>query len=399
MVDDTDPDGRLPLDDDATAEVPFAETDEGADADSEAPAAAADTAATEPDTNRDDADLAAGESILDEYTSEDYLSATTTEYQGLAEAVRKSETEQYELQAVAAAMPGVDTGLVGFEDVTGEAPIPAPEEPKEPTDLPARVASALVLAGLLFGSLWAGGAWFGALVSVVAVIALGEFYVSIRRVGYVPIALFGLLGTIAVMVAAWFGGPGGIAGTLIVFTMVILLWYSVLVRKHPLENASLTIFGMIWVGGGLGFATALGRADAYVPLVLLLVLSTAFFDIGSFFVGRSVGKRPLAPVLSPNKTVEGLAGGVLAAAAAGTVLTLTPWFEPVTFTGALVLAAGVSVSAPLGDLAESTIKRSLGVKDMGSLLPGHGGLLDRIDALLFTVPVGYLIFELLGYLG
>ncbi len=399
MVDDTDSDGRLPLDEDATAEVPLTETDERADAPPEAPPPADDTAAAEPDAVGDDADLAAGESVLDEFTSGDYLSATTTEYQGLAEAVRRSETEQYELQAVAAAMPGVDTGLVGFEDVTGEAAIPAVEEPKEPTDLPARVASALVLAGLLFGSLWAGGAWFGALVSVVAVIALGEFYVSIRRVGYVPIALFGLLGTIAVMVAAWFGGPGGIAGTLIVFTMVILLWYSVLVRKHPLENASLTIFGMIWVGGGLGFATALGRADAYVALVLLLVLSTAFFDIGSFFVGRSVGKRPLAPVLSPNKTVEGLAGGVLAAAAAGTVLTLTPWFEPVTFTGALVLAAGVSVSAPLGDLAESTIKRSLGVKDMGSLLPGHGGLLDRIDALLFTVPVGYLIFELLGYLG
>ncbi|MDH3540910.1 MAG: phosphatidate cytidylyltransferase, partial [Acidimicrobiia bacterium] len=313
----------------------------------------------------------------------------------------KAATETHELQAVAAAMPGVDTGLVGFEDVTGEVSrvVDEPGPSWLSGDLPARIGSALVLVALLFGSLWAGGGWFVALVTVVSVLALGEFYSSIRRVGYVPVALFGLLGAVAVMISAWVAGPGGIAGALTVFTMVILLWFSVLVRRNPLENATLTIFGLIWIAGLLGYAAALARFDSFRPLILALVLVAAFFDIGSYFVGRSMGSRQLAPMLSPKKTVEGLIGGALVAVAVAVLLSFLTWFDPITLNGGLLLAAGVVAVAPLGDLAESMIKRSLGIKDMGSLLPGHGGLLDRIDALLFAVPVGYLIYQALGYLG
>ncbi len=352
----------------------------------------------EPVTN-DGADWHHGPSVFDDFTGGDYTAATTREYQGLAEAVRQSESEEHELQAVAATMPGIGAGLVGFEDVTGEAPT-APTEPaeKERSDLPARVLTGVVLLGLLFGSLWAGGAWFVALATLVAVISVGEFYAAVRRLGYAPVALFGLLGAIATMVSGWLSGPGGVAGAVAVFTMFILLWYSVLVRRHPLPNAAITIFGFVWIAGLLSFAAAIARSANALPLIIGLVFIAASIDVGSYFVGRTMGRRKLAPVVSPNKTVEGLIGGTLTAVLVALVVSLMPFFEPIDFSGALWLAVAVAVVSPLGDLAESMVKRSLGIKDMGSLLPGHGGLLDRIDGLLFAVPIGYFMFAWLEYL-
>ena len=330
----------------------------------------------------------------DDGTSGDYVAATTMEYQGLAEAVLRSETETHELHAVAATMPGMDSGVVGFEDVTGEA---APEPvPTGPGDLPARVITAVILGGLFIGSLLAGGVWLMILVGAVAVLSIGEFYAAARRIGYVPVAAFGLVGTIGAMVGGWFGGPGGVAGAIALFTMLVLLWYSVMVRRDPLENAAVTVFGLVWVGGLLAFAAPIARHPDYRQLLVTLVLTAAFMDIGAYFIGRSVGRRKLAPVLSPKKTVEGLIGGV--AVAFGVAVLSSLVFEAVTFSGALWLALGVSVMAPLGDIAESMVKRSFGIKDMGSLLPGHGGFLDRIDALLFVVPVAYYIYLALGYL-
>lgn len=337
----------------------------------------------------------AGPSIFDEFTNDDYVAATTTEYQGLAEAVLESETQTHELQAVAAHMPGIEGGLVGFEDVTDEV-VAAP--PLVPSDLPARIITAVVLLGLVLASLWAGGGWFVILVTAVAVLALGEFYVGVRRLGYVPVALFGLLGTIAAMAGGWLSGPGGIAGSVGVFVMFILLWYSVLVRRNPLQNAAITIFGFVWIAGLLGFAAAIAASDEYVALIVGLVLIAAALDVGSYFAGRAFGRRQLAPVLSPKKTVEGLIGGIAVSALVAVVVATIPFFDPIELTGALWLAGAVAVVSPIGDLAESMVKRSLGLKDMGSILPGHGGLLDRIDGLLFAVPMGYFVFSVLEYL-
>ena len=335
---------------------------------------------------------------LDDFTQGDYLAATTTEYQGLAESVKESETQDHEQQAVFATMPGMDSGMVGFEDVTGEQ---ATTEAKErvPSDLPARIATAVALVAVLFFAVSAGGGWVAVLITVVAVVGLGEFYAAARRVGYVPVAAFGLAGVVTISLSAWFAGPGGIAGAIVVSTMAVLLWYSVLVRRNPLENAAITVFGLVWVGGLLAFAVALSATENYRGLVVGLVLIAASMDIGAYFVGRSVGKTKLAPELSPKKTVEGLVGGAASAIAMAAFLSLFDWFAPLTMSGALWLAVGVIIAAPLGDLAESMVKRSFGIKDMGSILPGHGGVLDRIDALLFVVPIGYYVYEILGYLG
>ncbi len=338
----------------------------------------------------------AGPSVLDDFTNDDYVAATTREYQGLAESVRESETQQHELQAVAATMPGLDGGLVGFEDVTGDTVAAPPLQPRR-TDLTSRVVTALVLLGLLLGSLWAGGGWFVVLATAVTVLALGEFYAGVRRLGYAPVALFGLLGAIAAMVSGWLSGPGGLAGAVAVFVMFILLWYSVLVRRNPLQNAAITIFGFVWIAGSLAFAAAIAASPDYVALIVGLVLVAAALDVGSYFVGRSLGRRQLAPILSPKKTLEGLVGGVALAFLVAVIVAVIPFFDPIDMSGALWMALAVGVVSPLGDLAESMVKRSLGLKDMGSILPGHGGLLDRIDGLLFAVPTGYFVYAALGY--
>lgn len=346
-------------------------------------------------------DLESGPTTLDEFTDDDYLSATTREYQGLAESVAHADTQEFERHAVAAAIPGVATGLVDFEDVTGEPGVSEtdvePEEQQRTRDLALRVSSAVILAAIFVGSLLAGGVWFAGFVGLVMVLSLGEFYASVRSVGYNPLALFGLVGVVGAVTGAHLYGPTGLYGWVIVTSALIALFYSVAARRHPLENMGITVLGLAWVSL-LGFAVVIGQSEVAVRLVLLIVLGTAAFDVGAYFIGKTFGSRPLAPSVSPNKTVEGLIGGVLLTASVLAVLSTFPAFDPLTVTDASILALGICVLAPLGDAAESVIKRAIGVKDMGSILPGHGGLLDRIDALLFVAPFAYYLFDLLDYL-
>jgi phosphatidate cytidylyltransferase len=349
----------------------------------------------------DDLSMQAGDTSLDDYTHDDYLAATTREYQGLAEDIAAAEGLEYEKQAVAASMPGVGSGLVGFEDVTGRRGISEEdveaEEQQRASDLTLRVGSGIVLVGLFLGCLFLGGAWFTGLVTVVMVLSVGEFYATLRSRGYRPVALFGFLGIIGGAVAAHIGGPGALTSTLVAGTTAIALFYAVVVRRDPLENASVTIVGMIWVSL-LSFAIVIGQSPNAVELVLLLVLLTAFFDIAAYFIGRAFGRRPIAPVVSPRKTVEGLIGGVVATAGLAAILATIPAYDFMGIGGAILAALVVAVFAPLGDAAESVVKRALDTKDMGTILPGHGGMIDRIDALLFVVPAGYYLFWLLEYL-
>jgi phosphatidate cytidylyltransferase len=348
-----------------------------------------------------DGDLGTGDSTLEDYTDDDYLAATTREYQGLAEDIAAAEQLDYQRQAVAANMPGVGSGLVGFEDVTGmrgvsEADVEA-EEQARTSDLTMRVASGLVLVGLFLGCLFLGGLWFTAMVTIVMVLSVGELYATLRTRDYRPVALFGFLGVIGGAVAAHIAGADALTSTLAVAVMGVALFYSVVVRRDPLENAAVTVMGMVWVSL-LAFAIIIGRSENAVELILLLVLLTALFDIAAFFVGRAFGRRPIAPIVSPRKTVEGLVGGVIATVALASVLATIPAYDFMSLRGAVIIAGVVAVFAPLGDAAESVVKRALNTKDMGSILPGHGGMIDRIDALLFVVPVGYYAFVLLDYL-
>lgn len=326
-----------------------------------------------------------------------YLSATTAEYRDLAEEIAKSGHEVTP-GPVAASMAGLGSGLIDFGDVTGRSG-PSEEdlehiEQAAASDLTMRVISAVVLIGVFSVSLAVRGWLFTTFIAFLMVVALAEFYTTLRRHGFVPIALFGLLGVIGVAISAHLGGPGPMLVSVALVALAVIAFYTMVPRRRALDNAALTIFGAAWVSL-LGFAVMIGLAPAAVPLILFLVLTVAVFDIGSYFTGRAMGRHRFAPVLSPKKTWEGFIGGVILATATTAFLSTVDYF-PLSLSQALVLALLVVALGPIGDAAESVLKRSLGVKDMGSVMPGHGGLLDRLDGFLFVVPAAYLFYQASG---
>ena len=356
------------------------------------------------ETGDDDVDseaMSAGPSDLDDFTSEEYLSATTQDYQGLAEDVSQAAKKEWEMQAVAATLPGVDSGLVGFGDVSGTKSVPEESyeavEQAATSDLMMRIGSALVIFGMFLGSLLLGGWWFSGFVTLVMMVSVGELYATLRTRRYQPLALFGLVGVGLIGIGAHNSGPAAIGGWSAFAIAATILFFSLAPRKNALENASVTILGMAWVGM-LSFAILIASGPTPVAYILFLVLVVALNDIGAYFIGRAIGNRPLASRVSPKKTVEGLVGGFIIGAAVASVLVQFPAWEAIGLVKGLITAAVIGVFAPLGDLAESAVKRSMGVKDMGSVLPGHGGMLDRIDGFLFVVPAIYFLFRGFGLL-
>lgn len=342
-----------------------------------------------------------GDSPIEEYTSEEYVKGTTQEYQGLAEDVERASTEEWELQAVAANLPGVGSGLVGFEDVSGtksesEESYEAAEQAAS-SDLTLRIGSALVIFGLFLGSLLLGGWWFTVFVILLMIVSVGELYATLRTSGYRPLALFGLLGVVLMGVGAHSDGAMAIAGWGAAATAATILFYSLSPRRNVLSNTSTTILGMSWVGM-LAFAILIAAGPHPVAHIIFLVIVIAANDVGAYFVGRGMGRHPLSPTVSPNKTIEGWVGGLLVGAIAAAVMVVFPPWESISMGMALVTAGLVGVIAPIGDLAESVVKRAVGVKDMGAVLPGHGGMLDRIDGFLFAVPAVYVLFRGFGLL-
>lgn len=339
---------------------------------------------------------------FEDFTEDHYMQSTTREYQGLAEAVAEAAKEQHTQSAVAASMPGVSTGVVGFEDVTGgeadDVEMIDRLDRARRSDLALRVGTGLGLIAVFLGALAAGAGWITIFLAAVIIIGQGEFYSAVRRVGYSPIALIGLLGGAAVVLGAWFGGPFSAAGVLGGTIVATALWYAMVPRAYPLSNAGVTIFAVAWVALPMSFAIPLFRASRAFQIVLGLVLITAAADVAAYFFGRSLGRSKMAPVLSPNKTWEGYAGGVLGATAMGALLGSTSFMEPITVSTGIIMALAIGSVSPIGDLGESVVKRVLGIKDMGSILPGHGGVLDRIDAFIVAIPIGYVTYLLLGIL-
>ncbi|MDH3499390.1 MAG: phosphatidate cytidylyltransferase, partial [Acidimicrobiia bacterium] len=310
----------------------------------------------EDDPDHDGADSGEIDESVDpfqSFTEEQYMASTTREYRGLAEAIERSAQENHEQQAIAAAMPGVQTGVVGFEDMTGEDTPDLHEmqaaERAERSNLLLRVGTAVGLMALLIGALLAGGAWIAALLALVIILALGEFYASVRRAGFTPVAIFGLVGSIGLLIGTWRSGPFAIGGFLVTTAVAVTLWFSLVPRRDPLGNAAITLLGVAWITGLLAFAYPIFQSADTVSLVIVLVLLTALFDVASFFVGRTFGRTQLAPVLSPNKTLEGLIGGVFLTIAAGAGIGLTDFAEPFTLQSGVALGTAVAVFAPLGD--------------------------------------------------
>ncbi len=249
-----------------------------------------------------------------------------------------------------------------------------------------------VLAAIVFRS--GRGATLALAVAIVTVAAV-ELFDGLRRSGYRPATLLGLTATISVMLAAYHKGETAIPLVFALTMLCSLLWYLLgVTRARPTVNVAATLLGFTWVGFLGSFASLILRLPHGISFLLGAVLATVAYDIGGFFVGSRSGRTPLAPNISPNKTWEGLFGGAGAAILVSVVVTraVFPW----TLGSALALGLVVAVVAPLGDLCESMVKRDLGIKDMGTILPGHGGIFDRFDALLFVLPATYYLVQLLS---
>ena len=251
-----------------------------------------------------------------------------------------------------------------------------------------------VAAGVL---LWLGPRYAMALVVAVLVLASAELFTTLRRVGYTPPTLIGLSAAAAIPLAAYWRGESGMVLGVTLTLVVGLLWYLLDVGgEHAVPNLGVTFLTVLYVAVLGSFAALMLRAPDGTGMLLAAVIGTVVYDIAGLFIGRSMGRAPLS-VASPNKTVEGTLGGMaLALIATVVIVGQVPGIAPFeSFGDALLLGIVLALVAPVGDLCESMLKRDLGVKDMGNILPGHGGLLDRFDALLFALPATYYLARVL----
>jgi len=258
------------------------------------------------------------------------------------------------------------------------------------------------------------GAWaVVALATVVVVLATAEFFTATRRSGYHPAPLIGLAGSGGMVLAAYLRGEGGMVMVFFLVVVTTLCWwlFDAGPGDHAVANAGITLLGVFYVGGLGAFASLLLRIDdasvsasgALVSgfgdsvgrsLLFAAILVTVAADIGGLFVGQRMGRSPLTAA-SPNKTVEGFVGGIIASVVVALVVLGIVGIGPWTAMDAIIVGVVGGIMAPLGDLCESRLKRDLGLKDMGTLLPGHGGVLDRFDGLLFVLPATYYVVRLL----
>ncbi len=269
-------------------------------------------------------------------------------------------------------------------------------------DMPMAIATGLGLGALVLIAFKLGADATVALATVVLVLAAAEFFMAVRRAGYQPASLLGIVAVGALSLGAYWRFESAVPLVLVLTVVFTLLWYLTGVdRDAPMLNVSVTLFGVLYIGL-LGSFVGLMLNDVNgVGMVLAAVLATVGYDIGGLTIGRIAGRTPLAAV-SPNKTMEGLIGGMAVSFGVTVLVTgqITPFGDtPGDLGSAFVLGVVAALAAPLGDLCESMLKRDLGIKDMGSILPGHGGLLDRFDALLFVLPATYYTARVLDLFG
>jgi phosphatidate cytidylyltransferase len=275
------------------------------------------------------------------------------------------------------------------------------------SDLAKRIISALIAAPVALIMIYLGGLPLATFLAAVSAGCAWEFYRIAAAGGVEPLDPVGIPLAGAVPLAVYAAGIGLYRPSLVVAAVAMLIILAAVIwtrgpQRRPLGAASLTVMGILYTGGLLSFGYALrehpyavgdraGTALVAFPLVL-----TWASDIGAFFVGRAVGGPKLIPSVSPGKTISGALGG-LAATVLVSWLYVRFALRPValltmTIPATILFGALISVAAQVGDLAESLLKREANVKDSSHLIPGHGGLLDRLDSLLFVLPVAYLLF-------
>ncbi len=271
-------------------------------------------------------------------------------------------------------------------DDGGEA---AAQPPRKRSDLGARVLVAVPGAALALAFVYLGGVAWAALLAVLACIGISELYRMLPD--WRPVPLVGFAVAVGMCAAARYGSVADVIGA--AMAGIPLVFLALLARRQTagatLSIAS-TMLGIVWIGLALAHAVLLRQLPHGAALVLDVMLGTFLGDTFAYLGGRLVGRHPLAPSISPKKTIEGLSIGAIAAVAAVLVAELyqSSWLSR---GDALILGIAIAILGPLGDLFESLVKRDAGTKDAGSLFGAHGGALDRLDAVMFTVVAAYYI--------
>jgi phosphatidate cytidylyltransferase len=270
----------------------------------------------------------------------------------------------------------------------------APAVGRAGRNLPVAIGVGLGLGALVLGTLFTVKPAFLAVVVIVILVGLWEMVRALRvmslRAPYVPVAA----GAISILVLAYTNGREAMTVALVLTVLAVVVWRAAEGAEGMLADVAATVLTLLYVPFLAGFAALMLAPHDGARRVTTFIATVVASDVGGYAFGVLFGRHPMAPTVSPKKSWEGLAGSTIACAVCGLVLFVTlmhaQWWQGVLFGLATVC------TATLGDLGESMIKRDLGIKDMGTLLPGHGGLMDRLDSLLPTAPVAWLI--LVGFI-
>ncbi len=266
---------------------------------------------------------------------------------------------------------------------------PAPRSSRAGRDLPAAIAVSIALLAVVAASLFIYKVAFLIVVGVAILLAVSELARALSTVGtVVPMAPVAL-GSAGMLVSAYAGGTTALVPAMGCTVVAVLLWRMAKGPRGYVRDVSAGIFTAAYVPFLAGFVLLLLRQDDGPWRVITFIVVTISSDVGGFLVGVVFGRHPMAPNISPNKTWEGFAGSAAACMISGWLLVVYA-LDGAWWVGLLLGAVSV-VTATAGDLCESLIKRDLGLKDMGKLLPGHGGIMDRLDSMLATVAFSWLM--------
>ncbi|MEV6504408.1 phosphatidate cytidylyltransferase [Streptomyces prunicolor] len=273
-------------------------------------------------------------------------------------------------------------------------PAPAPQKKSAGRDLGAAIGVGVGLAVVIIASLFVVKAAFVGVIAVAVVVGLWELTSRLQerkgiKAPLVPLAVGGA----AMVVAGYVRGPEGAWVAMALTALAVLVWRMTEPPEGYLKDVTAGVFAAFYVPFLATFVALMLTADDGAWRVLTFLLLTVVSDTGAYAIGWRFGTHKLAPRISPGKTREGLFGAVSFAMVAG-ALCMQFLIDDGSWWQGLILGLAVAASATLGDLGESMIKRDLGIKDMGTLLPGHGGIMDRLDSLLPTAPVVWLLLVL-----
>ncbi|MDQ3619806.1 MAG: phosphatidate cytidylyltransferase [Actinomycetota bacterium] len=279
-------------------------------------------------------------------------------------------------------------------------PLPADEPHNETEPIPTggrslkqAVVTALILVGLIGTAYVVGTAAFFVLAFTVVMLALFEFLDGLRHANHAPNTIFILLCGATMLIVAYLERPAYYS---IVLAVATFGGFALALLPGPARAAGSDVawgvLGLAWIaGGGAAAVSILMLEPGGMALLIATVLTVAGDDVAAYFVGTRFGRHKMAPSISPAKSWEGFAGGVVGALLAG---ALFGWLlNELNVVEGVALGAIASITVPVGDLVESRFKREIGIKDSGRLLPGHGGFLDRLDAILFTAPAAFIFLR------